>query len=158
MKMNSKTITIILVMGLALTELVQAQTPKQSPGSQSKGRILMAAQSSPYNDEIVRILTEHYRSKSIGTQLASIQNLNTIKTEEWKVIVVLPGLDAKGSQPEINNLVKRTNPPGKVVVPGPADSWVDSSGIDAISSATLKAMAKDAAQKLIPRIEKILNQ
>jgi polyphosphate kinase 2 (PPK2 family) len=124
---------------------------------QSKPRILIVSQRTEFQEEVTKLITDHYKAKTIGTQLTGFNNLKTVKEEEWGAIVVLQSWDGAAAPSALTNLIKSAKPQEKVVVVTSSETGYEKmSGIDGITAASMKSAAPDASRKVIARIDKVL--
>jgi len=124
---------------------------------QTKARILIVLQRTEFQEEVSRLLTEHYKTKSIGTQVIGFNNIKNVKVEEWGVIVVLQGWEGATAPSALTNLIKSAKPPAKVIVVVASETGSEKlTGVDGITAASMKSEAPDVTKKVIGRIDKVL--
>ena len=124
---------------------------------QGKARILIVSQRTEFQEEVSRLVTEHYKTKSIGTQVISFNTMKNVKEEEWGVIVVLQAWEGATASSALTTLIKAANPPEKVIVVVASETGSEKfTGIDGITAASLKSEAPGVAKKVIARIDKVL--
>ncbi|MCU0356413.1 MAG: hypothetical protein MUE95_02420 [Cyclobacteriaceae bacterium] len=121
-------------------------------------RVLLVAQQTDYKKEVIQFLKDYYAGKSVYTEVLEFSKLNTVKESEWNAIVILQTWEDFDPQPEIISLVNKANPKDKVIVLTTSDTGEEKlSGVDAISSASMKMMASYAAEKIVARVDKLLS-
>jgi hypothetical protein len=124
---------------------------------QSSVRILIILQKTTFKAELARILTEHYSSASLFTEVADFNMLPVVKPQDWTAVIILQSWEDWQPQPEITNLIKRAEPKDKILVVTTSDTGQEKlEGIDAISSASTVDNARQTADKVIARIENLL--
>ncbi len=124
---------------------------------QTKARILVVSQRTEFQEEVSRLLTEHYKTKSIGTQVISFNSLKNVKQEEWGAIVVLQGWEGATAPSALANLIKAAKPQEKVIVMVSSETGSEKlTGVDGITAASMKSEAPAVIKKIIGRIDKIL--
>lgn len=124
---------------------------------QGKARILIVSQRTEFQDEVSRLVTEHYKTKSIGTQVISFNTMKNVKEEEWGAIVVLQAWEGATASAALTNLIKTAKPPAKVIVVVASETGSEKlTGVDGITAASLKSEAPDVTRKIISRIDKVL--
>jgi hypothetical protein len=124
---------------------------------QSSVRILIILQKTMYKSELARILSEHYSSASVYTEVANFNILPVVNPGEWSAVIILQSWEDWQPQPEITSLIKRSDPTEKIVVVTTSDTGQEKlEGIDAISSASMVDHAHGTADKVIARIDKLL--
>lgn len=121
-------------------------------------RVLIASQGSEFKDEVVRELVAGLKSDSVYIRVIDVSQLSEINETEWSAIAILHTWENWKPQPDAKQFVENSKAPGKLVLLSTSGSGVDKmSGIDAISSASIKDQAPDLAHKMILRIKKILD-
>jgi hypothetical protein len=149
-------ITAALLMGFTLLPSIATNT-KNSEAPPEK-RLLLVAQGTDYKKEVMTLLQDYYKEKGVFTEVIEFGKLSTVKENEWNAIVILQTWEDFDPQPEIINLVNKANPKDKVIVLTTSDTGEEKlSGVDAISSASMKMMASYAAEKIVARVDKVLN-
>lgn len=124
---------------------------------QGKARILIVSQRTEFQEEVSRLVTAHYKTKSIGTQVISFNTMKNVKEEEWGAIVVLQAWEGATASTALTNLIKTAKPPAKVIVVVASETGSEKlTGVDGITAASLKSEAPDVTRKIISRIDKVL--
>ena len=89
---------------------------------------------------------------------AQINSNSLMHCSAKNAIIILQTWEDWEPQPEITELVIKANPREKVIVLTTSDTGQEKlSGIDAISSASSKSETEIVANKIIERLEKIIN-
>ena len=141
--------TMMFMMGFSFT--------RSNDQQQSKARILIVSQRTEFQEDVSKLVTDHYKGKSISTQLTGFNNLKTVKEEEWGAIVVLQSWDGSAAPSALTNLIKAARPQEKVIVVVSSETGSEKlSGVDGITAASMKSATPDAAKKIIARIDKVL--
>ncbi|MBX2961512.1 MAG: hypothetical protein KF687_03315 [Cyclobacteriaceae bacterium] len=149
--------TIIFPVTALLAALMLLMGSSAMEQSQTKSRILIASQRTEFQEEVSKLLTEHYKSKSIGTQVISFNSLRNVKEEEWGAIVVLHGWEGATAPSSLATLIKSAKPQEKVIVVVSSETGSEKiTGVDGITAASMKSEAPDVTKKLIIRIDKVL--
>lgn len=149
MKAGTILIAVVMLMGFAPPPVISQ--------SQTKARILIVSQRTEFQEEVTKLVTDHYKAKSIGTQLTGFNNLKTVKEAEWGAIIVLQSWDGSAAPSALTNLMKTAKPAEKVIVVVSSETGSEKlSGVDGITAASMKSAAPDASKKIIARIDKVL--
>lgn len=162
-KINTSIITLILLIFLFILSgnaiRVQQYENRLSPEEAQQAKsVLVVLQKTSFKNDVADALSRYFQSKAIESEVIDLGNLRSINEKDWNAIIILQTWEDWEPQPEITELVNKASPREKVIVLTTSDTGQEKlSGIDAISSASSKSETEIVANKIIERLEKIIN-
>lgn len=154
---NIKTMKTLFFFGTVLLVVMMLLMSLSVIEPQGKARILIVSQRTEFQEEVSKLITEHYKTKLIGTQVISFNTMKNVKEEEWGAIVVLQAWEGATASSALTTLIKAAKPAEKVIVVVASETGSEKlTGVDGITAASLKSEAPAVTKKIIGRIDKIL--
>lgn len=123
-------------------------------------KIAIATQGSPFKDTIVTHIINYYKKDSISITVLDVSDLATLSATEYNAIVILHTWEY-GSPPKVvRDFIEnhREQKERLIVLATSGQGTHKIAEVDALTGESILENAKDYSDKIIERIEKILQQ
>ena len=155
---NMILLIILFILSGNTLKVVQYENQLNLKDAQPAKRVLVVLQKTSFKNEVAFALSQYFESKAIESEVIDLTNLRSVNEKEWNAIIILQTWEDWEPQPEITELVNKASPREKVIVLTTSDTGQEKlSGIDAISSASSKSETENVTNKIIERLQKVIN-
>lgn len=123
----------------------------------SSPRVLIATQGSQFKDAVVAGLVDHLKTRAAYIKVIDVSALPGVDAGEWNAIVLIHTWEMRKPPKEVTAFVERASSSGKLVVlttSGAGTFKMD--GVDAISSASIVAIAPSRSADVAAKVDGIL--
>ena len=125
----------------------------------NKYQLLIANEGSHFKDSVVSVLTKHYSSKPVNIKIIPLSALSQIEPKEYHAIVILHSWYTWKPPPEVEGFVQKHHNCLENIVSFSTSFYgnLKMKELDGITGASKMSDASGYAQKLIEKINPLLN-
>ncbi|EMQ95205.1 hypothetical protein D778_02726 [Xanthomarina gelatinilytica] len=160
-----KKLVIMIVLGIlglvlyALFFYNPCNYSHKKPNPDNKYQLLIANEGSHFKDSVVSVLTQHYSSKPVNIKIIPLSALSQIEPKEYHAIVLLFSWYTWKPPPEVEGFVHKHHNCLENIVSFSTSFYgnLKMKELDGITGASKMSDANGYAQKLIEKINPLLN-
>lgn len=160
-----KKLVIMIVLGIlglvlyALFFYNPCNYSHKNPNPNNKYQLLIANEGSHFKDSVVSVLTQHYSSKPVNIKIIPLSALSQIEPKEYHAIVLLYSWYTWKPPPEVEGFVHKHHNCLENIVSFSTSFYgnLKMKELDGITGASKMSDANGYAQKLIEKINPLLN-
>ena len=140
--------------GVVASYTINQDNPEQS-------RILIATQQRDFKDSVMTEIANYYADKPVYISVIDVTTLDTVNPDEWDGIVLFTTIQSS-DPPQIvmDFLEKQDDLSDKfLMLTAQSGEWVNqnTTGVDAVTSASLNSNIKDVSETIIDKIDGFIN-
>jgi len=131
----------------------------KNPNPNNKYQLLIANEGSHFKDSVVRVLTQHYSSKPVNIKIIPLSALSQIEPKAYHALVIIHSWYTWKPPSEVEEFIlKHNNCLNNIIILGTSfHGSLKMEELDAITGASKMSDANGYAQKLIEKINPLLN-
>jgi menaquinone-dependent protoporphyrinogen IX oxidase len=149
----------IVVIGLAVIAFSQDSSQAEAP-KQLKENILIAKGESGFEYNVVDIIEKHFTKMGCQVKVIDIESFASQDLSRYKAMLLLNAIEEGKLPPYIRKGIKRIDRQEKsklFISTVAGENWLDrKSKVDAVTGASNKENAQPVAEKIIARLEEML--
>jgi menaquinone-dependent protoporphyrinogen IX oxidase len=126
-----------------------------------KDKVLIATQGSDFKNAIVAGIVENLKQKSLYIKVVDVSALPEIKSEEWKVIVLINTCEMSKLQPDVQQYLTRAKKLDNTLLlttSGSGDWKPANSPIDTLTTASKKQNVNALVAQILGKLDVILGK
>lgn len=125
-----------------------------------EGKLLIATSGSPFKDSITALVLNHYKSTSVVVEELATKSLETINITDYNAILILHRWEADKPSKDVQSFIDNNpNLDSKLVMLTTSWNGLEKiEGVDAITGASIVEDAPGFTDKIIQRLDRLLEK
>ncbi|MGD9042513.1 MAG: hypothetical protein PVG06_02310 [Desulfobacterales bacterium] len=137
------------------------ETTRSRPVGVSKNNVLIATQKTKFKQAVVSEIRTALNNNSIYTKIIDVKSLRYQSSQNFSAVVIINRALAGRPDPRVEIYIDKEPQKNKIIVltTGILDAWKpDTSGVDAMTSASVISESDKIAQKIVSKVLALVDQ
>ena len=155
-------VLLVAFFGVFISTFTQTSMPENKE-ERVQGKILIAKGESGLEYNVVEIIKKHFQGKDYNVQVEDIKSIGKFDINHYKAVLMLHAIHKDKLPRQIRKSVKRAEDSKELLKPYlfistiAGENWLErETSVDAITSASSEVDAAVIAERIIEKLEKVL--